>query len=176
MISICRDVTSANRCHFLGTEHPKRAANACQSKNSRFVVVGKSETSQLLLRPRAHVVMPAKFFRRHRQEAKKVKQGALGVPPASCHQLHALRGNYTSFRSLHADMGSIVSYLFGSDSATDDENDAAEDVTTIRSLLLQVPESSEEQTPQQWDAILQRIEDHPEEAAVFCHGQESPRE
>ena len=73
-------------------------------------------------------------------------------------------------------MGSIVSYLFASDSATDDENDAAEDVTTIRSLLLQVPESSEEQTPQQWDAILQRIENHPEEAAVFCHGQESPRE
>lgn len=73
-------------------------------------------------------------------------------------------------------MGSVVSYLFGSDSATDDENDAAEDVTTIRSLLLQVPESSEERTPQQWEAILQRIETHPEEAAVFCHGQESPRE
>lgn len=73
-------------------------------------------------------------------------------------------------------MGSIVSYLLGSDSATDDENDAAggnEDVTTIRSLLLQVPESSEEQTPQQWDAILQHIENHPEEAALFCHGQES---
>lgn len=76
-------------------------------------------------------------------------------------------------------MGSIVSYLLGSDSATDDENDAAggnEDVTTIRSLLLQVPESSEEQTPQQWDAILQHIENHPEEAALFCHGQESSRE
>ena len=82
-------------------------------------------------------------------------------------------------------MGSVVSYLFGSVSATDDdddENDAAaaggnDDVpTTIRSLLLQVPASAEERTPQRWQAIVRRIEDHPEEAAVFCHGQESSRE
>ena len=74
-------------------------------------------------------------------------------------------------------MGSIVSYLFGSDPTTDDDNNENDDdVTTIRSLLLQVPEAPETRTPQQWDVILQRIENHPEEAAVFCHGQESSRE
>ena len=74
-------------------------------------------------------------------------------------------------------MGSIVSYLFGSEPAPDEDNDN-EDVTTIRSLLLQVPElsSEEEPTAQQWEAILRRIEDHPEEAALFCHGRESSRE
>ena len=75
-------------------------------------------------------------------------------------------------------MGSIVSYLFGSDPTTnadDDNHENDDDVTTIRSLLLQVPEAPETRTPQQWDVILERIENHPEEAAVFCHGEESSR-
>jgi len=74
-------------------------------------------------------------------------------------------------------MGSIVSYLLGSGHQDDDDDDNdGDDVTTIRSLLQQVAEVPPPQRQQeQWDAILQRIEAHPEEAALFCHSQESSR-
>jgi len=67
-------------------------------------------------------------------------------------------------------MGSIVSYLFSSNQEQTDDDD---DGVTVRSLLLQLPRSSEEQQPERWDVILRRIQNHPEEAAVFCHTQES---
>ena len=73
-------------------------------------------------------------------------------------------------------MGLIFSYLYSTnqDQQTNDDEDEG---VTVRSLLLQVPESSSgEQQSEQWDAILQRIQNHSEEAALFCHSQESSRE